>query len=275
MATEPKASSKGTGKGLSKKVGPLPVWGWGAAGISSLLIVRYLRARSAANNTAASGTTGANLTPAEESALAALDGAGTTTSATSVFPNFSSTSQWLEAGLTFLTGNGLDAGDAYTGLNAYLNGNCVSQAAYNAISQMLVSTSVGLPPGFSAPPALSVCATPAATTTNPSPGPTASVTSILPVLNAQQFTKQYLYGQWSASDFVKIGTVGANGVYSGYNVTGGAPVYANVFGGLEQDFNMATLPAGTDLYVPIDLTPYISGYPQASTNPGGPEKAAA
>jgi hypothetical protein len=250
LAESKAASSKGTGKGLSKKVGPLPVWGWGAAGVSSLLIVRYLRARSSANaSVAANGTTGDTLTPSEESALAALEGAGTTSSATSSFPNFSSTAQWFEAGLEFLTGNGVDAGDAYNGLNAYLNGNCVSQAAYTAISQMLASTSVGLPPGFSAPPTLSVCASPVATSTNPSPAASTPAASILQEIDASAWPQIVKFGTDAnaGTDFVPIGVVN-NGVYSGKAAKSGAPVWAGVLGGYAQGTNFATLPNGTVIY---------------------------
>ena len=42
----------------------------------------------------------------------------------------------------------------------------------------------------------------------------------------------------------------------GHQVSGGAPVYANLFGGFKQDFDMCTLPIGTGIYIPTSLLGY-------------------
>jgi len=252
-------AKKSAGKGISKKLGPLPYWGWGLTLFGGYLVFRYIRARESASAlTAASGTTGGTLIPNDIGLPAASStGAG----------SFASQSSWEQAALSFLTGNGLSPGDALNGVNSWLNGNCVSQAAYNAISGALVSSSVGLPPGYTTLPTLSVC--PAAqqtpTPSNPSPTP-APAQPVLPWINAQQYLQTVLYGHYAPGDYTKIGTV-VNGQYQGLNVAGGAPVYAGLFGGFVQDFNLATLPSNTDLYIPTNLLPYTyaNGSPPPST----------
>lgn len=172
-------TKKGSGKGLTKKLGPLPIWGWGVAGGIGFLGYRFLRARSVANaTTVATGTTGGSTIPAGVAAIgSAASGAGT----------FASMAAWEQAMLSFLTGNGMSPGEAYSAVSSWLLGNCVSQEAYNGISAALVSSSVGLPPGFTTnTPTLSVC--PAAqqtpTPSNPSPTPAPAATTLPAVIPA-------------------------------------------------------------------------------------------
>jgi hypothetical protein len=145
MATAKKAQ----GNFLTQKAGPLPRWGWVAAAVGTFVVYRYIKAREASSAaTTSTATTGGSLIPND----IGLPAASTTTGAGS----FSSIAEWQQAALTFLTGNGLDANDALNAISAYSNGNCVSQAAYNALGAALTSSSVGLPPGLSAG-TLSVC----------------------------------------------------------------------------------------------------------------------
>ena len=253
------AAKKGTGKGLTKKVGPLPVWGYAAAGAGGFLIYRYLKARSAAAaSTAASGTTGGTTIPND----LGLEGTQSTQA------SFSTVAAWETALLDYLTGNGMDPADAFTAAQAYLGGTCVSQAAYNGLASAFISPNVGLPPGFTSPPALSVCAatqqtpTPSGGSAAPSnPNPPASTASALPAINAALYPVKVLFGQYSPGDYTKIGTF-TNGTYSGYNVSGGAPVYLNVDGGFVQDFDTATV--NGDVYIPTSLFPYVSTTPTAT-----------
>lgn len=55
--------------------------------------------------------------------------------------------------------------------------------------------------------------------------------------------------------FDVLGTV-TNGTFSGVNVSGGAPVYANINGQWQQDYNLAALPAGTPLATPTTFHNY-------------------
>lgn len=261
MADAP--AKKSSGKGLKKKLGPLPYWGWALVGAGTFLGYRYLKDRSAANAAlAASGLTGGTTIP---------DDTGTTTATTTGAGSFVSQAAWEQAMLTFLTSSsGLDPADALNAVTSWLNGNCVTQAGYNAISAAIVSTSVGLPPGYTNIPTLSVCANPGGgggTTTTTTTAPTAPPAA-LPWINAQLYPIKLLFGQYSSGDYTKIGTV-VNGQYQGLNVAGGAPVYAGLFGGLEQDFDLATLPSGTSIYVPTSLLnyTYANGSPTPTTAP--------
>ncbi len=234
------------GKGISKKLGPLPYWGWAAVGAGTFLVYRYVRARNAATAAnAASGLTGGSLIPND---------IGLAPTQATPAGNFASVSSWTQAAISFLTSGGMNPADALNAVTSWLNGNCVSQAAYNGLGQAIASTSVGLPPGYSQVPSLSVCSSAPATAGPAAPTPATPPPS-LPQLNAQSFPLKVLFGQYSPSDYTQIGTV-TNGVYQGKNVTGGAPVYANVFGGFVQDFNMATLPSGTGIYIPSNLSQY-------------------
>lgn len=146
------------GKGLKKKLGPLPYWGWLLAAAGGFLGYRYLKARSAASSAlAASGTTGGTTIP---------QGAIQTSSpSTGLAGTFSSQGQWEQAALSFLTGNGVAPADALNGITNWLSGNCVSEAVYRELSAALVSSSVGLPPGYTALPTLTVCPSAAQTAT--------------------------------------------------------------------------------------------------------------
>lgn len=163
MADAPKKTSS-SGKGLTKKAGPLPVWGWFAFAGGGFLVYRFIKARQSAGAVnAASGTTGGDLIP-NDIGLPSSTGGTTAT--------FTSVGAWTEALLENLTQAGISPGDAYTAAQAYLNGTCVTQGAYNAIAAAILSPNVGLPPGFYSPPSLSVCPTATTTTgtTTPSSG---------------------------------------------------------------------------------------------------------
>jgi len=251
-------AEKSAGKGISKKLGPLPYWGWGLAAVGGYLGYRYLKAREAASAaTVASGTTGGTTIP-----TGTVQTSGSTTG---LAGTFTSLAAWEQAALTYLTGNGVDPGDALNGVTSWLNGNCVSQEVYNQLSGALTSSSVGLPPGFSTVPTLSVCpstsqnptsggSTPPSTPSPSAPSGGGTITQTLAQIDAAAWPAVVKYGQDAnaATDFTAIGTV-TNGVFSGTNVTHGAPVYAGVDGGYAQDFNESTLPNGTILYAPTTL----------------------
>lgn len=75
----------------------------------------------------------------------------------------------------------------------------------------------------------------------------------LPSVNAQDYPQIVPYGSYAPSDYTKIGT-DVNGVYSGQQVSGGVPVYTNIFGGMAQ----GPFPkSGTyDIYIPSQFTQY-------------------
>jgi hypothetical protein len=250
MADAPKKS--GGANALTKKAGPLPRWGWVAVGGGAYLVYRFLKARSAAaSNTAASGTTGGTLIPNDIGLPSTSTAAGQ--------GSFSSVASWTQAALDFGSSNGLDPGTAFNQIQAYLNGNCVSQAGYNFLSSAFANTSIGLPPAaFSTAqlPTLSVCPAPqqTPTTSNPSPSSsggtaTATITNTLAQIDATAWPSIVKFGQDAnaGTDFTQIGVVN-NGVYSGKAAKAGAPVWAGVLGGYAQGTNFSTLPNGTIIY---------------------------
>jgi len=144
------AKKKSGGKGLGKRAGPLPIWGWAAVAAGSFVAYRFIKARNSANAVLAStGTTGGTTIPADLSSVgsAISTGAG----------SFSSMAAWEQAAITYLTGNGLAPTDALNAISAYTSGSCVDQSAYNALAGAISSSSVGLPPGFTSPAPLTVC----------------------------------------------------------------------------------------------------------------------
>ena len=70
-------------------------------------------------------------------------------------PVFQSFGGWQQAAIAAMAGGVLSPADALNGLTSWINGQCVTAKQYNGISSII--TTVGLPPGFSAVPTLSVC----------------------------------------------------------------------------------------------------------------------
>lgn len=239
---------------LTKKLGPQPRWAWAVEGFASLYLVAWYRRRKAAASTGLSTVTATPLTGGD---TIPTDVGGSLTTG----PTYSSLASWVAAAIGQITGPGYNASQAYNDLTAWMNGSCVSAAGYTAIGNFIDTN--GLPPGYSTSlPTLSVCQS-ASTGTTTTTTTSTPVTPTLPSINAQTYPLKVLFGQYNPGDYTKIGTV-TNGVYSGYQVSGGAPVYAGAYGGFAQDFNMSTLPNGTDIYVPTSLLAYVTGYPSSS-----------
>jgi hypothetical protein len=187
---------------LTRKLGPLPTWGWAAIAVGGFVVYRYLKNRQAAS-----------------------------TSATPTSAQYSSTvpTNWSEPTATLSTPSGFSYSGPLSGLQTLI--------PTGALSSTNGSTSGDTnPPGTAATPP-----------PNTSPG--------LPAVNAANYPQQVRYGQYGPSDYTRIGTV-SGGQYTGQQVSGGVPVYAGLFGGFQQGFNMATLPSGTDLYIPSQFTAY-------------------
>jgi hypothetical protein len=162
MAEEPK------GKGLKRKAGPLTVGGWLLAGGGAFALFLLYRRYEASKVTAsaAGGGTG----PGILTAGGTIPTTGVTSSTAPGAP-FSSYGAWLQAAIAQISsGSGLDAGQALDGITTWLGGGCVTEAAYQAITQVIASNSIGLPPGWgtSIPP-LTVCASSTAVSPPPSP----------------------------------------------------------------------------------------------------------
>lgn len=154
--------------GIGKKVGPLPVWGYGAVGVGAFLVFRLLRSRKSSGTTIATPLSGGIGIPGGQAA-----------GNVSGLPVFSSFSSWEQAAISAMAGGQLDPATALNGLTSWINGQCVTQNQYAGISSIIET--VGLPPGFSSVPTLSVCAPPGATSGggagNGNPGTSASAPS--------------------------------------------------------------------------------------------------
>ena len=154
--------------GIGKKVGPLPVWGYGAVGVGAFLVFRLLRSRKSSGTTTATPLSGGIGIPG-----------GQVAGNVSGLPVFSSFSSWEQAAISAMAGGQLDPATALNGLTSWINGQCVTQNQYAGISSIIET--VGLPPGFSSVPTLSVCAPPGATSGggagNGNPGTSTSASS--------------------------------------------------------------------------------------------------
>lgn len=137
---------------LKKKLGPLSRGAWlgvgGGIGLAYILWRRHTAAAADTTPLPNESTSGGTSIPGGESS--------TTGGVT-----YSTYADWLQAAISAATQQGLSYADAYNGINTWLNGGCVGQNVYNAISYSLQS--VGLPTGYSSSgafPALTVCPTP-------------------------------------------------------------------------------------------------------------------
>ena len=140
--------TKTKGKGLTKKAGPLPVWGYGAVGVGAFLIYRLLKSRSKGGTASAAN-------------IPLSGGIGIPAGQSGVGPQtFASFGGWQQAAIAAMAGGILSPAEALNGLTAWINGQCVSANQYTGISSII--TTVGLPPGFSSVPTLSVCPAPTA-----------------------------------------------------------------------------------------------------------------
>lgn len=153
---EKKAAKKGNP--LTKKLGPFPAYVYAIIGGVGFLGFRIIEGRKAAS-TASLGTalTGGTTIPASGSGLSSGG-----------LPVFSSLAAWQQAAISAMAGGSLSPADALNGITDWISGQCVTAAQYSGISSIIET--VGLPPGFSTVPVLSVCsgAAPAAPD-NPAP----------------------------------------------------------------------------------------------------------
>lgn len=262
-ATSP--TSKQAGQGLTKRIGPLPLWAWGAVIVGAIILYKIMKDRSAASTTTASGTVagqnnanslfgsegfstntaGEVIDNATGNILGTFGGAtGGSTNSTNTF------AQWTANAQQALFNLGYNNTNVDQALQDYASGQPLPQSEYGIIEAAI--NLVGNPPSGIALPQLQSPAAPGSGGSTPGP-------SLPTQLNAQNFPLQVLYGQYASSDYTKIGTF-TNGQYSGYNVIQGAPVYGTAFGGFFQDFNPATY--NGDVYVPTSLIQqgYVPGY---------------
>ena len=134
------------GVDLKKKYGPLTGRGWlltgvGVAGV--YFIYTKIKGGSASGASRAStALTGGTTIPAGNSV--------TNPTAANTFQG------WVDQGLSYLTGTGLNPTDAYNAIQNWINGVCLTPAQYSGLGSYL--SSAGTPPGYSSSlPPLTVC----------------------------------------------------------------------------------------------------------------------
>lgn len=240
------------------------MWGWIGLVVAVVVIYKIMKDRSSAASTTAAGTVGAANNAlgdfgsegfSENSAGEIVDnatgdilgtfggtGGGTSTSTTN--------ETWVANAQQALFNLGYNNANVDQALQDYESGQPLPQSEYSIIEAAI--NLVGNPPSTMQLPQLAPPAPqPAAAAP---PAASAPVASALAWINASAWPTIVKFGQDpnAATDFTAIGSVN-NGQYSGYNVQQGAPVYAGVFGGYAQDFDMSTLPNGTIIYAPTTL----------------------
>lgn len=89
-------------------------------------------------------------------------------------------------------------------------------------------------------------------------------------VNAADFQTTLSNSYIGAGLVTKVATIGADGKYVGQNVSGGAPVYAEVGGQLVQGFDLAKLAPGTDLYTLPNFAPATGGTTTGELDSGLP-----
>ena len=138
-----------------------------------------------------------------------------------------------------MTGAGYSSTQALNDVNGWLSGQCVSAAGYKAIGNIVET--LGLPPGFSTVPALSVCASSSTTTTTgggttspPVAGPKGAPPNLSAALKAAMTANgEQLIGapQWDAKLNEWMYATNKGGVYAlNPNGTNGATFYGSYLG---------------------------------------------
>lgn len=118
-------------------------------------------------------------------------------------------------------------------------------AAPDSLTTFLAGLAVGAQPASTTPGNTGVSVSTPGSTGNP---------AIQPVNSAAYAVQAATGTSWASLGSI----VGANGLYQGLNVGGGAPVYANVGGTWQQNFNADNLPVGTQLATPTQFSSYIN-----------------
>jgi hypothetical protein len=176
---------------LTKKLGPLPRWGWAAVGggilLAYLLYRKYAAGSTTTGTTTATsgGTTIPTVDVVNSTPNATTGTTSTTTPAATGYTNFT---EWEQAVIEHLNTLGLSPATSVNAVQSWIRGGCVTQQGYNGLSSAVGA--VGLPPGFGTSlPTLSVCAsaptTPATPATPAAPTtPNVSATPYRPIETA-------------------------------------------------------------------------------------------
>lgn len=159
---------------LTKKLGPLPVWGWGViAGVVILVGYYYY-----SNNKKAANAGEADVVISSDDLFKSIaggsGGVGGSGGATSTEPvNYETNTSWRQKGVALLIGSGVSPLKAQAALDNYIQGNPLTSEQAGYVNTVI--TALGLPPDgtFGIPSVLGApAATPAPTPTVTPPAPT-------------------------------------------------------------------------------------------------------
>lgn len=259
--TAGKTISKGSGKGLSKQVGPLPMGVWLAIIGGGLVISFYISNKNSKGGKNAEGT---NTSAPSALVYTGVGGnSSDTTNATApTTAKFQTNEAWAVAAKNYLISQGIDGKEASDAVDLYINGQ-----ALNAKQNAMVSNAirgVGSPPN-SLPP---VTGTP-----TPTPGNTPVYENVwgkTPRLNPQSI-EGTTYTKRAGDTLISIARE-AYGLapedYSGESFGANAILNENheVIG------DVTNIPDGTKLYIPVlssqEFPNFFNKIPQGSWKPG-------
>jgi hypothetical protein len=216
---------------LTEEVGPLKAWQWGAAALAAYVVYRWYQSRQASSAaTAALGTT---------SGLPSTSAGTDTGASTQTTPQ--SWAQWLHEALSAATNAGLSPTQAYNDFTQWINGGCVSSQGAGAIGNAIQT--LGLPPGFGIPPAISICVS------NSNGGTSAPGTHTQPYI--RQTTQPYTRQTPSPSTLPGAGQTAvvssALSAFERWIKTPGAAAYYDI-----QEGNLLYLPGGAKAAAPAN-----------------------
>src|ERR1700685_433653 len=154
---------------LTKKLGPLPRWGWAAVGGGTLLAYLLYRKYAAGSTTTTTTTTASGSTsiPTVDLVNSTPNAStGTTTTTTPTATSYTNFTEWEQAVIKHLNTLGLSPATSVNAVQSWIRGSGGTQQGYTGLSSAVGA--VGLPPGFGTSlPTLSVCASAITTPTAP------------------------------------------------------------------------------------------------------------
>lgn len=130
----PPPSSSSSGSGLTRKVGPFPLWVW-VAGVGGVAFFMYRQRTSSASPSSLDGVTGTTTNPGTDTGLLP-DVSGPTSP-----PDID---DWAQRAFKALVQAGVNPGNASGSIYDYINGNQLSTTERNIIDRAL--RIIGMPP---------------------------------------------------------------------------------------------------------------------------------
>jgi hypothetical protein len=181
VAPTPKPAAK-SGSGISKKLGPLPIWAWALMIIATYFLYKYLKDRSSSSTT----TAGTDAGLAAAGTGTAVDGSngfeGGTNNVSTTGSTNESVSDWIDSAQTALENLGYSSDSVDQAFQDYLAGNPLSASELAIIDS--ATNLVGAAPAGLGIPNNGATGTPGTTTGTTTTTTTPTVASIIPFIGA-------------------------------------------------------------------------------------------